>query len=222
MPQRATILGRISYKVVQMFLIHCFDNRPIWRLIWTAICVRCILLARIPLAGASAKGKHYLRHLEEKEANPQAPLIIATHYPCGWFEGQPESTVIGHGKQVVDHLVANDRMAIHFHFSVGQDDRISVFVYDPGELAQSHAIIKRAYRAAKRFQGRLVRKYELERIPTNEIVLADEVYGPPIGDDMLVVQKHFSIGDTFEIAQKLNGGNKVNVECVQKVYNPNY
>lgn len=222
MPSRKTILAKINYDIAKLYLIHCFDNRPLWFSTWSAICVPNILLARIPLAGASARGKHYQKFFEEHGANKNVPVIIATHFPCGWFAGQPESEVKSHGKQVVDHLIHHAKMkAINIHFSLN-DDKLSVHIYDPGKLADKNDHVKESVKAAKEFNGRKVKNDELAHVPTDRVIIAKEVYGPPIGGGILVAHDQFVVSDTLAIAQKLNGGEPIVVECVEQVYSPNY
>lgn len=222
MPTGKTILAKINYSIAKLYVIHCFDNRPLWFETWSAICITDILLARIPLAGASAKGKHYLKHFEDKKANKETPVVIATHFPCGWFDGQPELAVRTHGQKVVDYLIGTGKMkAINVHFSLN-DGVLAVDFYDPLDLAKEDTYIKRVVRATKSFQGRKVDPSELEHVPTHRVVIANEVFGPPIGDGILVAHHKFVVSDTLAIAQKLNGGTPVMVETVDQVYTPNY
>lgn len=221
MPTRKTILAKISYSIARLYVIHCFDNRPLWFETWSAICIPNVLLARIPLAGASAKGKHYLKFFNDKGANKETPVVIATHFPCGWFDGQPESAVKSHGRKVVDHLASGGIKAINVHFSLN-DGVLAVDIYDPFDLSGSDVCVKRVVKAAKSFQGRKVAPSELEHVPTTRVVVANEVFGPPIGGGLLVVHDKFVVSDTLAIAQKLNGGEPVTVESVEQVYAPNY
>lgn len=221
MPVLHTILARIKYSDARMYVVHCFDNRPLWFRIWNAICVPGILLARIPLAGAAAKGKHYWRFFQDKAANMSAPVIFATHYPCGWFEGQSESVIIAHGKKVVDFLKARGMKVIHLHFSL-RDGVLKLRVYDPDGLAATDSIVARVLEAAGKLDGMEPSEDATDFVPTPRVVLAKEVFGPPIGEGILVVHERFVVSDTFFIACKLNGGEPIRLECAEQVYVPNY
>lgn len=221
MPTPKTILAKINYSIAKLYVIHCFDNRPLWFKVWSAICVPNILLARIPLAGASAKGKHYVKFFSEKKANKETPVVIATHFPCGWFADQSESAVKTHGKEVVDHLISAKMKAIHIHFSL-KNSILSVYIYDPQKLSEKETQIKRVLKAAKSFEDKEFVEADLNHVPTTRVVISKEVFGPPIGGGILVAHDKFVVSDTLAIAQRLNGGEPITVECVEQVYSPNY
>ena len=218
-----TILAKIKYRNARLIVIHCFDNRPIWFKTWSAICAKNVLLARVPLAGASAMGPDYNRYFKEKEANKLTPIVLATHFPCGWWECDSDESIIEHGEGVVKHL--NEEMgfkAIHIHFRVTENKQLEIIILDPLNLEASDPVISRVVAAAKAFTGEPVDTADLQFVPFEKLIIADEIFGPPAGDGLLVTHKEYVLGRTIEIAQRLNGDRDLSVRYTDQFEVPNY
>lgn len=211
MPQNfRRALTNVSYTLAKLIIIHCFDPKPLWFEIWSALCPPGILLVRIPLAGASAKGKHYWKHLQEKLGAQFPPVVFATHFPCGWWADCLESLVLAHRKRVVNFLIRMGLRIISIHFSL-KDMVVHVGIYDPLNLAENDSIIMGVVAAAKKFEGRYVQEEELRPGPIKKVVIAKEVYGPPYGRGVLVAHQSFFLAGTIEIAVHLSGQEEIPV-----------
>ena len=219
------IMSGIKFSDAELYVIHCFDPRDLWLRIWQSQCPKKILLARIPLAGASAKGKHYLTYFHDHEANVNSPIAFVTHYPCGWYEGQQEKVILDHGKSVVDALIADGRKAIHLHFSLSKESwTISFSTYDPSNLSRDNENIMSMIQEGKSFENQVFSDADLflnQKIET--LVIADEVFGPPVGGPTLVVADGFLIGTTVKIVKKLNQNDEpFLIDSTPIFYEPNY
>lgn len=217
-----TIVSGISYDMAELYLIHCFDNRPLWHRIWKALCPQGHLVARIPLAGASAKGKHYFRFFQDKEADVKSPVVIATHYPCGWYANRPESVVIEHGREVVRILRDEGNMEVlHIHFSL-KEDLVTCSFFDPGGMVGRMPIIDEVIKGGQGFEGTRWSKEDIEKVPTPNVVVANTVFGPPPDNGVLVAHDGFVISTTIRIAVELNSGEPVTADAAEMFYVPNY
>ena len=221
-------LTNVSYSLAKLILIHCFDPKPLWFEIWSVLCPPGILLVRIPLAGASAKGKHYWKHLQEKLTEAFPPIVFATHSPCGWWGDCLVGLILKHRKNVIDfisrmHLklfgVAPKIIGIHFGL---KNMRVYVDIYDPLNLAETNPIIIQVVAAAKKFEDRVVREEELRPGVIEKVVIAKEVYGPPYGKGVLVAHQSFFLAGTIEIAVHLSGKEEIPVVPVDVFETANY
>ncbi len=221
-------LTNVSYKLSKLILIHCFDPKPLWFEIWSALCPPGILMVRIPLAGASAKGKHYWKHLQEKLQEAFPPIVFATHSPCGWWGDCLVSLILQHRKNVIDFLIKMHRKLfgvdpriIGIHFGL-KNMRVCVDIYDPLNLAETDPVISLVVIAAKNFQDRPIDEEELRPGVIEKVVIAKEVYGPPYGKGVLVAHQAFFLAATIEIAVHLSGNEEIPVVPVDVFEVSNY
>lgn len=224
MQETTMMMSNIRYDDAELYVVHCFDPRPLWLSVWKSVCPRGILIGRFPLAGASARGKHYVSYFKER-ANKLAPIVFVTHYPCGWYEGKEESVVFDHGKEVVDTLSHAGFAAIHIHFSLSKQSwKMSRRVYDPCDLNQSEKAISQIINQTNSFENQAYKESDLTMKHRIELlVMAKEVYGPPQDGPTLIVSGDMLPRDAIEIIEKMNGDNQpVSLYTTSRFYAPNY
>ncbi|MCX6808900.1 MAG: hypothetical protein NTW50_04555 [Candidatus Berkelbacteria bacterium] len=198
-----------QFDQADMYLIHCFDPRPYWRKVWEIFCLANpdILVARIPLqGGSSAQPKHFLKLFEAKKANPTALVVVATHWPCGWYADQAPDVPSRDGLEVAKAFDNVGFSTVHLHVALDLASGNSVCSFtNPSKLAIQHSMISPIITNGFYQIGQLsLEEYGMAMAPGFTLNISDEFWGPP--DESLCVQRRYVTDRTLELAEKLNGG----------------